>query len=132
MSDDHDDHDTMLDRISDAFDHDPYDDDWAAQLDRWSIGWVTAHDGDELVGFVNVLGDGGVHAWIQDTIVATAHQRRGIGKALVDRVVAETLALGCEWLHVDFDEEHRPFYWDACGFEPTNAGLIRLTREEGA
>jgi hypothetical protein len=35
-------------------------------------------------------------------------------------------AAECEWLHVDFDDEHRPFYFDACGFTPTNAGLIEL------
>jgi hypothetical protein len=33
---------------------------------------------------------------------------------------------GCEWLHVDFDDDLRPFYYDACGFTPTNAGLLRL------
>jgi hypothetical protein len=40
--------------------------------------------------------------------------------------VAEVRA-GCyEWLHVDFEGELRPFYFDACGFTPTTAGLIRL------
>ena len=33
---------------------------------------------------------------------------------------------GCEWLHVDFDDELRAFYLDACGFEPAAAGVIRL------
>jgi hypothetical protein len=33
---------------------------------------------------------------------------------------------GCEWLHVDFDDDLRPFYFDACGFRPTNGGLIHL------
>ena len=33
---------------------------------------------------------------------------------------------GCEWLHVDFDDELREFYFGACGFTPTNAGLIQL------
>jgi len=28
---------------------------------------------------------------------------------------------------VDFDDDLAPFYFDACGFEPTPAGLIRLT-----
>jgi hypothetical protein len=32
----------------------------------------------------------------------------------------------CEWLHVDFEDHLRAFYFDACGFEPTNAGLIGL------
>ena len=35
-------------------------------------------------------------------------------------------AAGCEWLHVDFDEHLKGFYFDACGFTPTDAGLVRL------
>lgn len=31
-----------------------------------------------------------------------------------------------EWLHVDFDDHLKSFYFDACGFRPTNAGLIQL------
>lgn len=34
--------------------------------------------------------------------------------------------VGCEWLHVDFEVHLRGFYFDACGFGPTNAGLIAL------
>ena len=42
-------------------------------------------------------------------------------------VAAEhALAAGCEWLHVDFDDHLRPFYFDACGFTPVDAGLIAL------
>ena len=39
---------------AEGFDHRVLDDDWSAQLERHSLGWVCAHDGDELVGFVNV------------------------------------------------------------------------------
>jgi hypothetical protein len=35
-------------------------------------------------------------------------------------------AAGCEWLHVDFEDHLRRFYLGACGFTPTNAGLIEL------
>jgi GNAT superfamily N-acetyltransferase len=100
--------------------------DWVAQLDGQSLGWVTARVGDTLVGFVNVVWDGLVHAWIQDTMVAAAARHRGIATALVARAVAESRAAGCEWLHVDFEDHLRPFYLDACGFTPTNGGLIRL------
>ena len=49
-----------------------------------SLGWVVARDGAELVGFVNVLWDGLVHAWIQDTMVAAnASRGRGVGTRLV-------------------------------------------------
>ncbi|KKD02159.1 acetyltransferase, partial [Streptomyces sp. WM6386] len=35
-------------------------------------------------------------------------------------------AAGCEWLHVDFEEHLRSFYFEACGFRETTAGLIAL------
>lgn len=37
---------------------------------------------------------------------------------------------GREWLHVDFDDDLRPFYYDAVGFRLTNAGLMDLTELE--
>ena len=72
--------------------------DWRGQVEGHSLGWVCARDGTELVGFVNVAWD----------------------------AVARARAAGCEWLHVDFEDHLRGFYFDACGFTPTNAGLIEL------
>lgn len=109
-----------------AFGHAPFDDDWEGQVDRHSLGWVCAYDGDQLVGFVNVVWDGAIHAFILDTLVAMAHQRRGVGTQLVALAADGARKAGCEWLHVDFDPEHRGFYMDACGFTTTEAGLIRL------
>jgi GNAT superfamily N-acetyltransferase len=100
---------------------------WSELVHRHSLGWVSARgDREALVGFVNVLWDGLVHAWIQDTMVAGAVRNEGIGSELVAVAVREARAAGCEWLHVDFDDHLRPFYFDACGFTPTNAGLIAL------
>jgi GNAT superfamily N-acetyltransferase len=83
----------------------PVFDDWAwrAQAERHSLGWVVARDGEAaaLVGFVNVPWDGQVHAWIQDTMVASDARRSGIGRALVEHAAAGARAAGCEWLHVD-------------------------------
>lgn len=100
--------------------------DWVRQTERHSLGWVTARDGDGLVGFVNVPWDGLVHAWIQDTMVAASHRHQGVGRGVIAEAVTGARAAGCEWLHVDFDEELKPFYEMACGFTPTPAGLIRL------
>jgi ribosomal protein S18 acetylase RimI-like enzyme len=111
---------------AEAFGHRVLDDDWVGQVERHSLGWVCARDGDELVGFVNVAWDGGVHAFVLDTIVAAQAGRRGIGTRLVGAAVEGARAAGCEWLHVDFEDHLRAFYLDACGFVPTNAGLIRL------
>jgi predicted N-acetyltransferase YhbS len=59
-------------------------------------------------------------------MVITSERHAGIGVALVRAAVEGARTAGCEWLHVDFDDELRPFYLDACGFAPTNAGLIQL------
>jgi GNAT superfamily N-acetyltransferase len=88
------------------------------------LGSDVARDDDALVGFVNVIWDGLVHAWLQDTIVGP--RGLGIGTELVARAREGARAAGCEWLHVDFDEHLRPFSFDACGFTPTTAGLIAL------
>jgi len=76
---------------------------------------------------VNVAWDGFVHAWIQDTMVSTTQRNRGIGTELIRQAVSHAKSAGCEWLHVDFDEDLAPFYIDACGFQGTQAGLIDLT-----
>ncbi len=114
---------------AEAFDTRIHSDDewnWVELLSRHSLGWVVARDGDTLVGFVNVLWDGSVHAWLQDTMVASSARHRRVGTEVVRVATSETKAAGCEWLHVDFDEHLRPFYLDACGFSPTDAGLIAL------
>ena len=100
--------------------------DWRELLERWSLGWVVARDERHLVGFVNVLWDGLVHAWIQDTMVAAEARGTGVGRRLVEVAVIGAREAGCEWLHVDFEDHLRAFYFDACGFTPTNAGLIEL------
>jgi len=100
--------------------------DWESRLERHSLGWVSARDGDELVGFVNVAWDGGSHAFILDTIVAPRARHEGVGTHLVALAIAQARAARCEWLHVDFEADLAPFYLDGCGFQPTPAGLIRL------
>jgi GNAT superfamily N-acetyltransferase len=107
--------------------------DWRARLHRHSLGWVCAWrrpagaGPGRLAGFVNVAWDGGGHAFVLDTVVAEDARRAGVGAGLVAVAVREARAAGCEWLHVDFEDHLRAFYFDACGFRPTNAGLIALT-----
>ena len=92
---------------------------------RRSLGYICARQDKELVGFVNVAWDGGVHAFLLDTTVHQDMQRQGIGLELVRR--AENLAreAGLEWLHVDYEAHLNEFY-EKCGFRNTTAGLIKL------
>ncbi len=111
---------------AEGFEHQPVIYDWKSQVAEHSLGWVCAREGADLIGFVNVAWDGAGHAFILDTLVAERARRQGIGKQLVAIAVENARSSGCEWLHVDFDDQLRDFYFEACGFKPTNAGLIAL------
>ncbi|WP_377266934.1 GNAT family N-acetyltransferase [Peterkaempfera sp. SMS 1(5)a] len=111
---------------AEGFGHRSLDIGWRAQVHRHSLGWVCAWRDSELVGFVNVAWDGGVHAFILDTVVSTGLRHSGIGAGLIAEAARGARAAQCEWLHVDFEDDLRTFYVDACGFKPTPAGLIAL------
>lgn len=102
---------------------------WWDRIRLHSLGWATAHLADgTAVGFVNVAWDGGDHAFLLDTKTRPDLRRRGIATKLVRLAAHHAKRAGCEWLHVDFDDASRlaAFYFDACGFRPTTAGLIHL------
>ncbi len=99
---------------------------WAARLARHSLTWVGAFEEEDLVGFVNVCWDGGAHAVLLDTAVHPDHQRRGIGRALVQAAALEAARAECTWLHVDYEPHLGSFYRDACGFRSTDAALLHL------
>ena len=104
----------------------PWSDDLAAIFAR-SLVHACAYSGDRLIGYVNVAWDGGVHAFLLDTTVDPEFQRRGIARELVRLVTAEAKTRGAAWLHVDY-EPHLTVFYESCGFRPTAAGLIDLTK----
>jgi GNAT superfamily N-acetyltransferase len=100
---------------------------WWDTIRPHSFGWVTARAADDVVvSFVNIVTDGGDHAFLIDTKTRATYQRRGIATRVVAFAAEHVRGAGCEWLHDDFDDELRAFYLDACAFEPTAAGLIHL------
>ena len=103
---------------------DHHETDFRPVLSR-SLVYVCAFAESELVGFVNVAWDGGVHAFLLDTTVHPDYQRQGIGVQLVERAASATKKRGIHWLHVDY-EPHLETFYEQCGFEPTLAGLMRL------
>ncbi|MFE1349732.1 GNAT family N-acetyltransferase, partial [Streptomyces sp. NPDC058757] len=87
---------------AEGFDRPPLDVDWWTRVQRHSLGWVCAREDGDLVGFVNVVWDGGVHAFLLDTVVAGGRRRSGIGAELVAEAARQAREAGCAWLHVDF------------------------------
>ena len=99
---------------------------WWDRIRPHSLGWVTARLDGRLVGFANVAWDGGDHAFLLDPKVHPREQRHGLGTAVVVRAVDGARDAGCAWIHVDFEPHLRGFYFGACGFRTTEAGLIGL------
>ncbi|NKK98643.1 GNAT family N-acetyltransferase [Rhizobium leguminosarum bv. viciae] len=102
----------------------PHNHDFTAILSR-SLAHIGAYQDDRLVGFVNVAWDGGIHAFILDTSVHPDMRRQGIATRMVREATQVARERGAEWLHVDF-EPHLTGFYRACGFRPTEAGLIKL------
>ncbi|WP_336800547.1 GNAT family N-acetyltransferase [Kaistia sp. MMO-174] len=90
-----------------------------------SLVHLGAYAEGALVGFVNVAWDGGIHAFLLDPTVHPDHGRKGLGTRLVRRAAELAAARGAAWLHVDY-EPHLAGFYRACGFRPTEAGLMRL------
>jgi GNAT superfamily N-acetyltransferase len=99
---------------------------WRRRLATHSLTWITARLDERLVGFVNVIGDGGVHAVLLDTCVAAGMRGRGVGQALVAAAAEDARRAGCHWLHADYEPHLIGFYEGACGMRHTEAGLLRL------
>jgi ribosomal protein S18 acetylase RimI-like enzyme len=72
--------------------------DFAPVLSR-SLAYLCAHSGDQLIGFINLAWDGGRHAFILDTTVHRAFQRRGIGRQLVNQAMTTAQNHQIECLH---------------------------------
>lgn len=98
-------------------------------LDR-SVTYVGAfNEEDELVGFVYVAWDGGVHGFLLEPTVLAGYRNRGIGTELIREAAREAADAGVEWLHVDYAPELERFY-AASGFGNTKAGVRRLQRSD--
>ena len=92
-----------------------------------SLAYVCARAVERLVGFVYLAWDGGIHAFLLDPTVHPELRRRGIGRRLVQEVIAVARQREIVWVHVDFEPHLRGFY-EQCGFRDTAAGLFRLRR----
>ena len=90
-----------------------------------AVAYLLAYDEGRLVGSVYVAWDGAQHAFLLEPTVHPEYRHRGIGRELVRRAADAARDAGCEVLHVDYEQALTPFY-EACGFQPTAAGLIRL------
>ena len=95
---------------------------------RNSYTHFSAHAGDQLVGFVDVISDGIADAFLVDLMVHPAYQRQGLGQSLVGSAIKSLKADGIRVIQVVFEPELEPFY-RASGFHILSAGIIDTWNE---
>lgn len=103
-----------------------------AQAVRNSLAVYTAWDADVLVGLVRVVGDGVTIVYIQDILVVQAYKRKGIGGALMARVLEQFAHVRQKVLLTDDRQETRGFY-ESLGFSSCDKGqLVAFAKLENA
>lgn len=70
---------------------------------------------DELIGLIRAVGDGVSILYIQDVLVTPEHQRKGVGRRLLEAMLAQYPSIYQTVLMTDNIPERAAFY-RACGF----------------
>jgi aminoglycoside 6'-N-acetyltransferase I len=108
-----DDADVLLRRVADDVFDGPVDPRWAAAfLADARHHLIVALDEGRVVGIVSAVDyvhpDKAPQLWINEVGVATSHQRRGIGRRLLDAMLAHGRALGCATAWLGTEEDNAP------------------------
>lgn len=95
---------------------------------------VAAHDGNKLVGICRAMWDGGIMAFVRSVVVHPEYQHQGIGRELLQRLLAELERLHVEHISLWATEGTAEFY-EQFGFKPrvgvTPMMISRRPEEDG-
>jgi len=98
-----------------------------------SLESIVALHKEVIIGFMRIVGDGETIVYIQDILVHTEYQRKGIGKELIDRVLDKYSSVRQILLLCDDTDELNSFY-NAVGFKEVEKhnlkSFIRLKKSE--
>ena len=103
-------------------------DDVGTAFDR-STFKAFAFEGDEFIGFGRTVDDGKFYATIVDVVVSPAHQRQGIGRAIVEDL--QQRVQGFLVLTLTAAPSVQPFY-KKLGWRNLTTGMIRPRSKEQA
>ena len=90
---------------------------------------VFAFEGTELIGFGRTIDDGKFYATVVDVVVSPAHQRKGVGRAIVEDL--QSRMQGFLMVTLTALPEVQPFY-KRLGWRRMATGMIRPRSEEQA
>jgi len=90
---------------------------------------VSAYDGDRLAGFGRMICDGVVHALILDMIVLPEYQRKGIGTAILSRLMERCTEAGIRDIQL-FSARGKAGFYEKNGFSrrPDDAPGMQIRR----
>lgn len=75
-----------------------------------SLECIVACDEDKLIGLIRIVGDAETIIYIQDILVHTDYQRKGIGKRLIERILERYDSVRQILLLTDNTTELNAFY----------------------
>lgn len=84
-------------------------------------------DGNELVGFCRAISDGVYKAFIFDVIVKESYQEQGVGKKIVETLLAHDKMKDVGHIELYCPEKLTPFY-EKFGFEVRTSLLMRNSK----
>jgi ribosomal protein S18 acetylase RimI-like enzyme len=97
-------------------------------LDR-SEPVVSAWDEDNLIGFARATSDGIYRATIWDVVVDCDYQRLGLGRKLVETVLAHSCMQRVERIYLS--TTHQQSFYERLGFTVNNSTTMMLDRVRG-
>ncbi len=95
-----------------------------------SLMVLGAYEGKQLVGLIRAVGDGETILFIQDLLVLPEYQRRGIGKQLIEALLARFPEVRQRVLLTDDDPKTRSFYKAAGFVESQQMGVIAFYHDQ--
>lgn len=114
---------------------------------RQSVGWnrmeqelgnpklqdfltIACYDNSELIGYVCVVSNGVLDAYIQDLMVRPDYQNKGIGTELMNKAISYIKEKGIYMISVIYGEEELRSFYERFGFYTMLCGQIETYKSE--
>ena len=85
--------------------------------------YTVRNQNGRLIGYMSVLSDGIAEAFLLDLVVHPQYQKKGLGKRIVKKAIADIKAAGIRCVQVTFNNNLESFYVK-CGFQIFKGGII--------
>jgi len=103
---------------------------WIDALVKGSVCFVGAFAGAEMIGMGRAVSDGVSDAYIQDVVVLQKFRGRGIGAAIICKIIAFLKARHIGWIGLVAEPGTQPFY-RRLGFEVLEGYAPMLLKKQG-